>query len=93
MCSAEAVRYWVKQRIEWEDPADVFSDDEIVKTLTGYGIEIARRIVAKYRETSTSLPASNAVELIGRAECQGLKPLFADGRTWPFAVTRYVKTE
>jgi RNA polymerase sigma-54 factor len=66
MCSAEAVRYWIKQRIEWEGPADVFSDDEIVKILTGYCIEIARRTVAKYRE-SLNIPSSVQRRRINRA--------------------------
>lgn len=29
----------------------MLSDDQIVEILTGYGIEIARRTVAKYRES------------------------------------------
>ncbi len=48
--SAEAVRFKIKQLIDAEDPKAILSDDTIVKTLRGAGIDIARRTVAKYRE-------------------------------------------
>ncbi len=49
--SAEAVRYRIKGLIEKETPGNILSDDQIVEILTGYGVEIARRTVAKYRES------------------------------------------
>lgn len=49
--SAEAVRFRIKELIDGETPDDVFSDDRIVEILRGDGIDIARRTVAKYRET------------------------------------------
>ena len=55
--SAEAVRHRIKLLIEGEAHDNVLSDDQIVEILTGYGIEIARRTVAKYRE-SLSIPSS-----------------------------------
>jgi RNA polymerase sigma-54 factor len=55
--SAEAVRYRIKQMIEQEAPDDILSDDRIVEILRGCGIDIARRTVAKYRE-SLRLPSS-----------------------------------
>lgn len=55
--SAEAVRHRIKLLIEQETAADVLSDDQIVEILTEYGIEIARRTVAKYRE-SLGIPSS-----------------------------------
>jgi len=55
--SAEAVRYRIKLLIENETIDNVLSDDQIVEILTEYGIEIARRTVAKYRE-SLSIPSS-----------------------------------
>ncbi|MBD3769203.1 MAG: RNA polymerase factor sigma-54 [Rhodobacterales bacterium] len=64
--SAEAVRYRIKQLIEKEDPEDVLSDDQIVEILTGYGVEIARRTVAKYRE-SLNIPSSVQRRRINRA--------------------------
>ncbi len=54
--SAEAVRHRIKQLIVEEGPK-VLSDDKIVEILTEFGIEIARRTVAKYRE-SLNIPSS-----------------------------------
>nr|WP_070959776.1 RNA polymerase factor sigma-54 [Hyphomonas sp. Mor2] len=54
--SAEAVRYRIKQLID-EEGDKVLSDDKIVEILTEFGIEIARRTVAKYRE-SLGIPSS-----------------------------------
>ena len=64
--SAEAVRYRIKQLIDNENPEDVLSDDQIVEILTGYGVEIARRTVAKYRE-SLNIPSSVQRRRINRA--------------------------
>ncbi|WID95328.1 RNA polymerase factor sigma-54 [Bosea vestrisii] len=55
--SAEAVRHRIKQMIDEEAPGDVLSDDAIVVKLKGNGIDIARRTVAKYRE-SLRIPSS-----------------------------------
>ncbi len=49
--SAEAVRFRIKELIDNETPENVLSDDRIVEILRGDGIDIARRTVAKYRET------------------------------------------
>jgi RNA polymerase sigma-54 factor len=49
--SAEAIRQQVKVMIEREDPEDVLSDDQISALLHAQGILIARRTVAKYRES------------------------------------------
>ena len=49
--SAEAVRHRIKQLIDAESPSNVLSDDTIVEVLRGSGIDIARRTVAKYRDT------------------------------------------
>ncbi|MTI43821.1 RNA polymerase RpoN-/SigL-like sigma 54 subunit [Roseibium hamelinense] len=49
--SAESVRYRIKQMIDAEDPSAILSDDTIVKVLKDDGIDIARRTVAKYRES------------------------------------------
>ncbi len=49
--SAEAVRFRIRELIENETPAAVLSDDRIVEILCGEGVGIARRTVAKYRET------------------------------------------
>jgi RNA polymerase sigma-54 factor len=55
--SAEAVRHRIKELIAQEDGENILSDDTIVEVLRRDGIEIARRTVAKYRE-SLNIPSS-----------------------------------
>jgi RNA polymerase sigma-54 factor len=55
--SSEAVRDRIRAMIDGEKPADVLSDDAIVDMLRKSGIDIARRTVAKYRE-SMNIPSS-----------------------------------
>jgi RNA polymerase sigma-54 factor len=55
--SAEAVRFRIKQMIDGESPSDILSDDAIVSRLKSADIVIARRTVAKYRE-SLRIPSS-----------------------------------
>jgi len=55
--SAEAVRHRIKALVNDETAQTVLSDDKIVECLRDSGIEIARRTVAKYRE-SMKIPSS-----------------------------------
>jgi RNA polymerase sigma-54 factor len=55
--SAEAVRFRIKQLIDQESADDVLSDDAIVLRLKEANVDIARRTVAKYRE-SLRIPSS-----------------------------------
>jgi RNA polymerase sigma-54 factor len=55
--SAEAVRHRIRELIDEEEPGGALSDDRLVEILRGEGIDIARRTVAKYRET-LSIPSS-----------------------------------
>lgn len=55
--SAEAVRHQIRGLIDSETPAEILSDDRIVEILMERGIDIARRTVAKYRE-SLRIPSS-----------------------------------
>lgn len=55
--SAEAVRHRIRELIDQETKDTVLSDDKIVEILQGEGIDIARRTVAKYRET-LNIPSS-----------------------------------
>ncbi len=55
--SSEAVRHRIRELIENETPRDALSDDRIVELLRKMGIDIARRTVAKYRE-SLKIPSS-----------------------------------
>jgi RNA polymerase sigma-54 factor len=49
--SAEAIRQLIKRLIEREGPGEVLSDDQIVVELRSKDVAIARRTVAKYRES------------------------------------------
>jgi RNA polymerase sigma-54 factor len=55
--SAEAVRFRIKVLIDAEARAEVLSDERIVEILQKDGVDIARRTVAKYRE-SLRIPSS-----------------------------------
>jgi RNA polymerase sigma-54 factor len=56
--SAESVRHKIRQLIDAERDAEaVLSDDRIVEILNETGVDIARRTVAKYRE-SMRIPSS-----------------------------------
>ena len=55
--SAEAVRHRIRELIDNETKDTILSDDKIVEILQGEGVDIARRTVAKYRET-LNIPSS-----------------------------------
>lgn len=56
--SSTAIRALVKKLIAAENPAKPLSDSKLTSLLTEQGIMVARRTVAKYRE-SLSIPPSN----------------------------------
>lgn len=55
--SSKSIKYKIKQLIDDEDPKKILSDDKIVEIVRAEGIDIARRTVAKYRE-SLEIPSS-----------------------------------
>ncbi len=57
-CSATAIRSLIKTLVEDEPPSKPISDSKIAKLLEQQGINVARRTVAKYRE-SMNIPPSN----------------------------------
>ncbi len=57
-CSATAIRAMIKKMTVAEDPAKPLSDNKIANVLGEQGIKVARRTVAKYRE-SMGIPPSN----------------------------------
>lgn len=57
-CSATAIRAMIKKFIAAEDCTKPLSDSKIASTLVEEGIQVARRTVAKYRE-SMAIPPSN----------------------------------
>ena len=56
--SSTAIRALVKKLIAAENPAKPLSDSKLTSLLSEQGIMVARRTVAKYRE-SLSIPPSN----------------------------------
>ena len=57
-CSSTAIRALLKKYIQAEKPEKPLSDSKLVKLLSGQGIRVARRTIAKYRE-SLSIPSSS----------------------------------
>lgn len=55
--SAESVKHRIKMLIDAESAGAVLSDDDIAERLSGEGVELARRTVAKYRE-ALGIPSS-----------------------------------
>lgn len=55
--SAESIRARIQTLTDEEDPKKILSDDKIVNILKEEGIDLARRTVAKYRE-SLHIPSS-----------------------------------
>lgn len=57
-CSSTAIRALIKKLIAAETPAKPLSDSKMAELLADQGINVARRTIAKYRE-SLSIPPSN----------------------------------
>ncbi|MDP7593571.1 MAG: RNA polymerase factor sigma-54 [Litorilituus sp.] len=57
-CSSTAIRSLIKKLILAETPAKPLSDSKMADLLAAQGINVARRTIAKYRE-SLSIPPSN----------------------------------
>ncbi|MBM4355605.1 MAG: RNA polymerase factor sigma-54 [Deltaproteobacteria bacterium] len=61
--ASEAVREKIRELIAREDPRQPLSDQQVVDTLAGKGIKLARRTVAKYRDQLGILPSSRRVRI------------------------------
>ncbi len=57
-CSATAIRALIKKMVEDENPKKPYSDNQITQLLGEQGIKVARRTIAKYRESMSIPPAS-----------------------------------
>lgn len=57
-CSATAIRAFIKELVNCEDPKKPLSDNKIASILSDRGINVARRTIAKYRE-SIYIPSSS----------------------------------
>ena len=56
--SSTAIRALIKQLVQAEDSKQPLSDSQIVEILSGQGIVVARRTIAKYREALKIAPVS-----------------------------------
>ena len=58
-CSATAIKAFLKEIVEAEDPLKPLSDDAIAKVFKDRGINVARRTIAKYREAMSIASSSD----------------------------------
>ena len=61
--ASESVKHLIREIIARENTRNPFSDEKIVKVLRGYNINIARRTVAKYRESLKILSSNERRKL------------------------------
>lgn len=61
--ASESVKHLIREIIARENPRNPFSDEKIVRLLRGYNIDIARRTVAKYRESLRILSSNERRKL------------------------------
>jgi RNA polymerase sigma-54 factor len=64
--SSTAIRAKIRKLIREEDPAAPLSDSRIAEILSGEGIPVARRTVAKYRETMGLAPSNERRRVNGK---------------------------
>ena len=62
-CSATAVRAIIKKLVAAENPAKPLSDSKIANIIAGQGINVARRTIAKYRESLSISPSNERKRL------------------------------
>ncbi len=63
-CSSTAIRALIKKLVAAENPAKPLSDSKIADLLTEQGIMVARRTIAKYRESLSIAPSSQRKRLL-----------------------------
>jgi RNA polymerase sigma-54 factor len=62
-CSATAIRAIIKKLVAAENPARPLSDNKIAGILAEQGIKVARRTIAKYRESLSIAPSNERKRL------------------------------
>ncbi len=62
--SSTAIRALIKKILETENPAKPLSDNKIAKLLEAEGINVARRTIAKYRESMGIAPSNERKRLL-----------------------------
>jgi RNA polymerase sigma-54 factor len=70
-CSAVAIRSLIKKLLESESPTKPISDSKIAEILAKQGINVARRTVAKYRESMNIPPSSQRKSLVDTRKSTG----------------------
>ncbi|EKF9661781.1 RNA polymerase factor sigma-54 [Vibrio cholerae] len=63
-CSSTAIRALIKKLVAAENPAKPLSDSKIATLLADQGIQVARRTIAKYRESLGIAPSSQRKRLL-----------------------------
>ncbi len=63
-CSATAIRAFIKELVENENPAKPLSDSKMSELLKEKGINVARRTIAKYREAMSIASSSQRKRLL-----------------------------
>ena len=63
-CSSIAIRALIKKLVAAENPRKPLSDNKIALLLKEQGIEIARRTIAKYRDTLFIPPSNERKQLV-----------------------------
>jgi RNA polymerase sigma-54 factor len=62
-CSATAIRAIIKKLVAAENPAKPLSDSKLADVLAEQGINVARRTIAKYRESLSISPSNERKRL------------------------------
>jgi RNA polymerase sigma-54 factor len=62
-CSATAIRAIIKKLVAAENPAKPLSDSQMASLLAEQGIQVARRTIAKYRESLSIAPSNERKRL------------------------------
>ena len=63
-CSSTAIRAIIKKLVAAENPQKPLSDSKITQLLSEQGIQIARRTIAKYRESLSIAPSNERKRLL-----------------------------
>ncbi len=63
-CSSTAIRAFIQELVNNEPPAKPLSDQKISSKLQDRGIKVARRTIAKYRESMAILPSNERKRLL-----------------------------
>ncbi|CAM3834659.1 RNA polymerase sigma-54 factor [Vibrio aerogenes CECT 7868] len=63
-CSSTAIRALIKKLVAAENPSKPLSDSKIAALLADQGIQVARRTIAKYRESLGIAPSSQRKRLL-----------------------------